>query len=60
MLSTISAEDLVTNDELNDEVNAENEPPASIPYPKHIFFIIGNEFCERFCYFGMKGEHLIC
>lgn len=26
-----------------------------VPYPKSIFFIIGNEFCERFSYYGMKA-----
>ncbi|XP_064091461.1 solute carrier family 15 member 2-like isoform X2 [Macrobrachium nipponense] len=25
-----------------------------IPYPKSVFFIIGNELCERFSYYGMK------
>uniref|UniRef100_A0A8D8V3U9 Oligopeptide transporter 1 n=1 Tax=Cacopsylla melanoneura TaxID=428564 RepID=A0A8D8V3U9_9HEMI len=25
-----------------------------IKYPKSVFFIITNEFCERFCYYGMK------
>ncbi|XP_076351092.1 solute carrier family 15 member 1-like [Tachypleus tridentatus] len=24
-------------------------------YPKSVFFIIGNEFCERFCFYGMKA-----
>lgn len=28
------------------------------PYPKRVFFIIGNEFCERFNYYGMKGTLL--
>ncbi|XP_039253126.2 solute carrier family 15 member 2-like isoform X1 [Styela clava] len=23
-------------------------------YPKHVFLIIGNEFCERFSYYGMR------
>ncbi|GIY81677.1 peptide transporter family 1 [Caerostris extrusa] len=23
-------------------------------YPKAVFFILGNEFCERFCYYGMR------
>nr|XP_018670730.1 solute carrier family 15 member 2 isoform X1 [Ciona intestinalis] len=23
-------------------------------FPKHVFFIIGNEFCERFSYYGMR------
>lgn len=26
------------------------------PYPWHIIFILGNEFCERFSYYGMKSE----
>ena len=25
-----------------------------LPYPKSVFFIMGNEFCERFSYYGMK------
>ncbi|XP_039274283.2 solute carrier family 15 member 1-like [Styela clava] len=24
------------------------------PYPKHVFFILGNEFCERYSYYGMR------
>ncbi|XP_022253343.1 solute carrier family 15 member 2-like [Limulus polyphemus] len=24
-------------------------------YPKSVIFIVGNEFCERFCYYGMKA-----
>ena len=24
------------------------------PYPKSVWFIVGNEFCERFSYYGMK------
>lgn len=27
-----------------------------IPYPKRVFFIIGNEFCERFNYYGIRSE----
>ncbi|ODM93509.1 Solute carrier family 15 member 1 [Orchesella cincta] len=26
-----------------------------IPYPKAVFFIIVCEFCERFCYYGMRA-----
>lgn len=26
-----------------------------IPYPRSVFFIVGNEFCERFSYYGMKA-----
>ncbi|CAB0011739.1 unnamed protein product [Nesidiocoris tenuis] len=43
----------------------EEEPLEKIPYPKSVFFIIGNEFCERFSYYGMRtilvlylNEHL--
>ncbi|XP_077280577.1 solute carrier family 15 member 2 isoform X2 [Temnothorax americanus] len=25
-----------------------------VKYPKSVFFIISNEFCERFCYYGMR------
>ncbi|XP_030766027.1 peptide transporter family 1 isoform X2 [Sitophilus oryzae] len=25
-----------------------------IPYPKSVFFIVSNEFCERFSYYGMR------
>ncbi|CAG7786494.1 unnamed protein product [Allacma fusca] len=26
-----------------------------LPYPKSVFFIVSNEFCERFSYYGMKA-----
>eukprot|EP00092_Neocalanus_flemingeri_P016171 GFUD01017503.1.p1 GENE.GFUD01017503.1~~GFUD01017503.1.p1 ORF type:complete len:575 (-),score=146.79 GFUD01017503.1:38-1528(-) len=26
-----------------------------IPYPKHVFFILGNELCERYSFYGMKA-----
>uniref|UniRef100_A0A023F7I0 Oligopeptide transporter 1 n=2 Tax=Triatoma infestans TaxID=30076 RepID=A0A023F7I0_TRIIF len=29
-------------------------PEEKIKYPKSVFFIIGNEFCERFSYYGMR------
>lgn len=28
---------------------------AKKPYPKSVFFIVGNEFCERFSYYGMRA-----
>jgi len=28
-------------------------------YPKHVFFIIGNEFCERFTFYGMRAVLLL-
>uniref|UniRef100_A0A131YCL5 Oligopeptide transporter 1 n=1 Tax=Rhipicephalus appendiculatus TaxID=34631 RepID=A0A131YCL5_RHIAP len=30
------------------------QEPEPKPYPKAVFFIIGNEFCERFSYYGMR------
>ena len=30
-----------------------------LPYPKSIFFIISNEFCERFNYYGMRSKFLM-
>lgn len=27
-----------------------------LPYPKSVFFIISNEFCERFNYYGMRSK----
>jgi len=33
----------------------ENREEQKLPYPKSIFFIVGNEFCERFSYYGMKA-----
>ena len=27
-----------------------------LPYPKQVWFIVGNEFCERFSYYGMNGK----
>lgn len=29
------------------------------PYPYHVFFILGNEFCERFAYYGMRGWFIV-
>ncbi|CAK8674321.1 unnamed protein product [Clavelina lepadiformis] len=28
-------------------------------YPKHVTFIVGNEFCERFSYYGMRSVLLL-
>ncbi|XP_013115811.1 peptide transporter family 1 isoform X2 [Stomoxys calcitrans] len=43
----------------NGEVEATNVSEAEgqvkkLPYPKSVFFIISNEFCERFNYYGMR------
>lgn len=36
------------------------EPTAtdSVPYPKRIFLIFGNEFFEQFNFYGMRGNLL--
>lgn len=34
----------------------ECDEPEKMPYPKRVFLIIGNEFCERFNYYGIKSE----
>lgn len=40
------------------QTNDESKQLIVIPYPKRVFFIIGNEFCERFNYYGMKGNSI--
>lgn len=30
--------------------------PQKLKYPTSVFFIIVNEFCERFSYYGMKSK----
>jgi len=35
-------------------VEAQGEQ-KDLKYPKSVFFIVGNEFCERFSYYGMKA-----
>ncbi|XP_023243608.1 peptide transporter family 1-like isoform X2 [Centruroides sculpturatus] len=34
---------------------AERKQEVKEKYPKSVFFIIGNEFCERFSYYGMRA-----
>lgn len=31
-----------------------NPKTQKIPYPKSVFFIVSNEFCERFSFYGMR------
>ncbi|XP_055924152.1 solute carrier family 15 member 1-like isoform X2 [Argiope bruennichi] len=37
-----------------DAKKLEEENQEKEKYPKAVFFILGNEFCERFCYYGMR------
>lgn len=57
LMSKFSSE--VNTEELNPTSNVNSSHPTTLPYPMRVFFIVGNEFCERFNYFGMKGENLI-
>ncbi|XP_073830928.1 peptide transporter family 1 isoform X2 [Musca autumnalis] len=49
----------VDEPESNDKIEATTVAEAEgqvkkLPYPKSVFFIISNEFCERFNYYGMR------
>lgn len=43
---------------MNQEVceNGPSEIVDKVSFPKRIFFIISNEFCERFNFYGMRGK----
>ncbi|KAM8719790.1 hypothetical protein ACLKA7_005935 [Drosophila subpalustris] len=45
--------DLVESSNFANSVEAEGQQ-KKYPYPKSVFFIISNEFCERFNYYGMR------
>ena len=39
-----------------EEKSAERlEMEKNTPYPYYVFFILGNEFCERYAYYGMRA-----
>ena len=47
------------NDQRNKSIDvetSEDEAKKKLPFPKSIIFIVGNEFCERFSFIGMKGQ----
>ena len=48
-------EDDVYATEVDEATNEDNSVKEKIPYPKHVFFILGNEFCERYSFYGMKS-----
>ncbi|CAG0894280.1 unnamed protein product [Darwinula stevensoni] len=37
-----------------DSKDVEHSDEKKLPYPKAVFFIISNEFCERFGFYGMR------
>ncbi|CAG0912208.1 unnamed protein product [Notodromas monacha] len=46
---------MTVNMDANDDEREKILPRrGKIPYPKSVFFIFGNEFCERFSFYGMK------
>ncbi|CAB3386070.1 Hypothetical predicted protein [Cloeon dipterum] len=47
-----SIKSIESKKEEKQDVEAYTGPP--LKYPKSVFFIITNEFCERFCYYGMR------
>lgn len=38
-------------------VDGQSRPKSKLPYPKRVFFIICNAFCERFNYYGVRGNY---
>ena len=54
-------DNLITNSYflVNEKKDLENDGPPinpNLPFPKSIFLIVGNEFCERFSYYGMRSN----
>lgn len=42
--------------EKSKDVEKSTQDTEKIPYPKSVFFIVVNEFCERFNYYGMRSK----
>ena len=41
-----------------EDLDIEEKKKKKLPFPKSIAFIISNEFCERFSYYGMRSKIL--
>ena len=41
-----------------EDLDIEEEKKKNLKFPKSIAFIISNEFCERFSYYGMRSKFL--
>ena len=39
-----------------EDLDIEEKKKKNLPFPKSIAFIISNEFCERFSYYGMRSK----
>ena len=46
----------VTEDTTVSNSNVESGEAEKVPYPKSVFFILSTEACERFSYYGMRGQ----
>lgn len=44
------------NEYSDDHHDVVKKPTKPLPYPKSVIFIIGNEFCERFSFYGMRSN----
>lgn len=54
-----SSEKIGREENVKNLSNVESNRPNTLAYPKRVFFIISNEFCERFNFYGMKGKSRI-
>ena len=45
---------MADSDAIDQEANSE-DPHQTLPYPKQIFFIIGEKFFETFSFFGLRA-----
>lgn len=39
--------------------NVDSNAPQKLPYPKRVFLILGNEFCERFMFYGLDSKYFV-
>lgn len=51
-----SSENIETAQELKTLSNVETNQPNTLAFPKRVFFIIANEFCEQYNFVGMNGK----
>ena len=48
-------EDQGQSDDVRKEDSEDAQPPTKGKFPRAVAFIIGNEFCERFSFYGMRA-----
>nr|CAI5865032.1 unnamed protein product [Callosobruchus analis] len=51
----VQKSDTTSNTATDNATNEREIKPKKLPYPKSVFFIVSNEFCERFCFYGMRS-----